>query len=46
MKKGESMYKFKVSVADSKVMGVEPIWVDDYAPTDYQSEYGLSLIHI
>ena len=43
MKKGESMYKFKVSVADSKVMGVEPIWVDDYAPTDYQSEYGKAL---
>jgi hypothetical protein len=43
MKKGESMYKFKVSVADSKVMGVEPIWVDDYTPTDYQSEYGKAL---
>lgn len=43
MKKGESMYKFKVSVADSKVMGAEPIWVDDYTPTDYQSEYGKAL---
>jgi hypothetical protein len=43
MKKGESMYKFKVSVADSKVMGVEPIWVNDYTPTDYQSEYGKAL---
>jgi hypothetical protein len=43
MKKGESMYKLKVPVADSKVMGVEPIWVEDYAPADYQSEYGKAL---
>ena len=43
MKKGESMYKLKVPVADSKVMGVEPIWSDDYVPTDYQSEYGKAL---
>jgi hypothetical protein len=43
MKKGESMYKLKVPVADSKVMGVEPIWVENYAPTDYQSEYGKAL---
>jgi hypothetical protein len=43
MKKGESMYKFKVSATDSKVMGVEPIWVDDYVPTNYQSEYGKAL---
>ena len=43
MKKGESMYKLKVPVADSKVVGVEPIWSDDYVPTDYQSEYGKAL---
>ena len=43
MKKGESMYKLKVPVADSKVMGAEPIWSDDYVPTDYQSEYGKAL---
>jgi hypothetical protein len=43
MKKGESMYKLKVPVADSKVMGVEPIWGEDYAPADYQSEYGKAL---
>jgi hypothetical protein len=43
MKKGESMYKLKVPVADSKVMGVEPIWTQDYVPSDYQSEYGKAL---
>lgn len=43
MKKGESMYKLKVPVADSKVMGAEPIWVNDYEPTNYQSEYGNAL---
>ena len=43
MKKGESMYKLKVPVAESKVMGTEPIWVEDYVPTDYQSEYGKAL---
>ena len=43
MKKGESMFKLKVPVADSKVMGVEPIWVNDYEPVNYQSEYGHAL---
>ena len=43
MKKGESMYKLKVPVAESKVVGVEPIWTEDYVPTDYQSEYGKAL---
>ena len=43
MKKGESMYKLKVPVADSKVMGAEPIWVADYEPADYQSEFGKAL---
>ena len=43
MKKGESMYKLKVPVADSKVMGAEPIWVADYEPANYQSEYGNAL---
>jgi hypothetical protein len=43
MKKGESMYKLKVPVADSKAMGVEPIWSDDYEPANYQSEYGNAL---
>jgi hypothetical protein len=37
------MYKLKVPIADSKIMGVEPIWVDDYEPTNYQSEYGNAL---
>ena len=43
MKKGESMYKLKVPVADSKAMGVEPIWSEDYEPANYQSEYGNAL---
>ena len=43
MKKGESMYKLKVPVADSKAMGVEPIWSDGYEPANYQSEYGNAL---
>jgi hypothetical protein len=43
MKKGESMYKLKVPVGESKVMGTEPIWVDGYEPTNYQSEYGNAL---
>jgi hypothetical protein len=37
------MYKLKVPVADSKAMGVEPIWSEDYEPANYQSEYGNAL---
>lgn len=37
------MYKLKVPIADSKTMGVEPIWSADYEPANYQSEYGNAL---
>jgi len=37
------MYKLKVPIADSKMMGVEPIWSTEYEPTNYQSEYGNAL---
>lgn len=43
MRKGDSMHKLKVPAADSKHFGVEPIWVDNYEPTDYQSEFGKAL---
>ena len=43
MKKGDNMYKLKVPVSESKHVGVEPIWVDNYEPTDYQSEFGNAL---
>jgi hypothetical protein len=43
MKKGENMYKFKVPISESKHVGPEPIWADEYEPTDYQSEYGAAL---
>jgi hypothetical protein len=37
------MYKLKVPIADSKTLGVEPIWSADYEPVNYQSEYGDAL---
>jgi hypothetical protein len=37
------MYKLKVPIADSKMMGAEPIWVAEYEPANYQSEYGNAL---
>ena len=37
------MYKLKVPIADSKMMGVEPIWTAEYEPANYQSEYGNAL---
>lgn len=37
------MYKLKVSVGDSTIVGSEPIWIDGYEPADYQSEYGRAL---
>ena len=37
------MYKFKVPISESKFLGTEPIWVDNYEPTDYQSEFGSAL---
>lgn len=37
------MYKLKVPAADAKFVGVEPIWVNDYEPEDYQREYGNAL---
>ena len=43
MKKGDNMHKLKVPVSESKHVGVEPIWVDNYEPTDYQSEFGNAL---
>jgi len=43
MKKGDNMYKFKVPVSESKHLGTEPIWVDNYEPVDYQSEFGVAL---
>lgn len=43
MKKGDNMHKFKVPVSESKYLGTEPIWVDNYEPTDYQSEFGTAL---
>lgn len=43
MKKGDNMHKLKVPVSESKHVGVEPIWVDNYEPTNYQSELGNAL---
>lgn len=43
MKKGDNMHKLKVPVSESKHVGVEPIWVDNYEPADYQSEFGNAL---
>ena len=43
MKKGDNMHKLKVPVSESKHVGVEPIWVDNYEPTNYQSEFGNAL---
>lgn len=43
MKKVVTMHKLKVPVSESKHVGVEPIWVDNYEPTDYQSELGNAL---
>ena len=43
MKKGDNMHKLKVPVSESKHLGTEPIWVDNYEPTDYQSEFGTAL---
>lgn len=43
MKKGDNMHKLKVPVSESKHVGIEPIWVDNYEPTDYQSEFGNAL---
>ncbi len=37
------MYKLKVPIAESKFVGVEPIWADSYEPVDYQSEFGKAL---
>jgi len=37
------MYKLKVPIADSKMMGAEPIWTAEYEPKNYQSEYGNAL---
>ena len=37
------MYKLKVPIAESKFVGVEPIWVADYQPVDYQAEFGNAL---
>jgi hypothetical protein len=37
------MYKLKVPIAESKYVGVEPIWADGYEPEDYQREYGNAL---
>lgn len=43
MKKGDNMHKLKVPVSESKHVGVEPIWADNYEPTNYQSELGNAL---
>jgi hypothetical protein len=37
------MYKLKVPIAESKFVGVEPIWADSYEPVNYQSEFGNAL---
>lgn len=37
------MYKLKVSKADQKYYGDEPVWVDGYTPDDYTSEMTKSL---
>ena len=37
------MHKLKVPIAESKFVGVEPIWVADYEPVDYQAEFGNAL---
>lgn len=43
MKKGVTMYKFKIPISESKFVGSEPIWADDYVPDEYQFEYGKAL---
>jgi hypothetical protein len=43
MKKGDTMHKLKVPIAESKFVGVEPIWADDYEPTNYEAEFGNAL---
>ncbi len=37
------MHKFKVPISESKHLGTEPVWVDGYEPTNYQSEFGNAL---
>lgn len=37
------MYKFKIPISESKFVGSEPIWADDYVPDEYQFEYGKAL---
>jgi hypothetical protein len=37
------MYKLKVPIVEAKFVGVEPIWVSEYEPTDYQAEFGKAL---
>lgn len=43
MTKGVTMYKFKIPISESKFVGSEPIWADDYVPDEYQFEYGKAL---
>ena len=43
MKKGDNMHKLKVPVSESKHLGTEPLWVDNYEPANYQSEFGTAL---
>lgn len=43
MKKGVTMHKFKIPVSESKFVGTEPTWVENYEPDDYESEYGRAL---
>ena len=43
MKKGDNMHKFKVPISESKHLGTEPIWADNYEPANYQSEFGKAL---
>ena len=43
MKKGDTMYKFKVPISESKLVGLEPSWAADYVPENYQGEFGRAL---